>query len=663
DMSTSPQKRHPPPARQPSLPPQTNGTTPPLHCDSIGERIDVVTDRASTNKNPYTNSYPNSSSNPNIPHRPVNRALETAKSHLQQEHPLPIPHAPNRNLINPTTRVSTPNDSPYRSVPRETPTKTFRRPTMDEELRTMKKRFFGTTTLDAYDVGMKLGEGTFGVVTKGIEIATNRAIALKKLITHNLRDGVSVTTVREIKILKSLDHPNIVPIIDMVVERKVPGDRSNRGDVFMVFPYLDHDLCGLLMNHDFKITHSIAKLFMKQILEGMAYIHANNFIHRDIKSANILVDKNGLVMIADFGLARSWSNDSYLPRHLANEYTNMVVTRWYRAPELLLGDVHYGPAVDMWSVGYVNHYRLWVPRLISPRCVLGELYHRLPILPGESDRDQLSKIFSKCGPLTPQSFPGWESLPGFPDAKGFPWHETPASTSMLDSAHKWAMDRTGAELMCQLLTLDPKKRLTATEALKHPWFWVSPLPATLGSIPAVESSHEMTRRDKADSVVRNVSKQPPPGQNRNQAWGLPPPQQHQNQRPGPPPYGAPGRGPVPNGYGNPLPSYPPPQAMGYNSQSQHRPHMSNQHPPRQPVNTNFRPPVGGGMRAGVPVPPFSLTGPGHASLPPPPFALAANRRPGPPPGMMVGVKRPPESRDGGIEKRRRGDGVEGLPYE
>lgn len=135
----------------------------------------------------------------------------------------------------------------------------------------------------------------------------------------------------------------------------------------MVFPYMDHDLCGLLGNTDFKMVPSLAKLLMKQILEGMAYIHAvseegfqhgmnadslqNNYVHRDIKTANILVGRNGSIMIADFGLARSWTNDPEMPPHLANEYTNMVVTRWYRAPELLLGDTRYGPAVDMWSLG------------------------------------------------------------------------------------------------------------------------------------------------------------------------------------------------------------------------------------------------------------------------------------------------------------------------
>ncbi|EIW69050.1 hypothetical protein TREMEDRAFT_14479, partial [Tremella mesenterica DSM 1558] len=311
--------------------------------------------------------------------------------------------------------------------------------------------FAGTKNLLDYDLGAKLGEGTFGVVTKAKELATGKTVALKKLITHNPRDGVSVTTVREIKIIKSLTHPNVVDIMDMVVERKNPNDRSGRGEVFMVFPYMDHDLCGLLNNPDFKMSHSVAKLILKQMLEGIAYIHANNYIHRDIKTANILVDRRGAVKIADFGLARAWTENKLLPAHKAKEYTNMVVTRWYRAPELLLGDRRYGPAIDMWSMG----------------CCLGEMYLRNPILQGESDRDQLYRICARCGPLNQSTFPGWDRLPGFPDSQGHPWDRTPAEI----------MDRGGADLMMRLLTLNPKKRLTAVKALDHPWFFISPLPA------------------------------------------------------------------------------------------------------------------------------------------------------------------------------------------
>lgn len=263
---------------------------------------------------------------------------------------------------------------------------------------------------------------TTSVVTKAIELATKRPVALKKLITHNPRDGVSVTTVREIKILKELNHKNVVPILDMVVERSELGfgplltgpeaakDRSYRSEVFMVFPFMEHDLCGLLLNKDFKILHSTQKLIFKQILEGLFYMHSNNIIHRDLKTANILVGKDGHAMIADFGLARTLGVEP-LPKHGEYEYTNLVVTRWYRAPELLLGMKNYGTAVDMWSMG----------------CILGEMYYRNPIFPGETDEDQLFKIFGRVGPPSEVNWPGWRELPGF-NGKGHeqdqPWEKT-----------------------------------------------------------------------------------------------------------------------------------------------------------------------------------------------------------------------------------------------
>jgi len=200
----------------------------------------------------------------------------------------------------------------------------------------------------------------------------------------------------------------------------VPGDRSHRGEVFVVFPYMDHDLCGLLLNKDFRMTHSIAKLLLKQILEGLSYMHANNIIHRDLKTANILVSKEGSVMIADFGLARTLGVEE-MPKHSPHEYTNMVVTRWYRAPELLLGDTQYTTAVDMWSMG----------------CILGEMYLREPIFPGASDKDQLFRIFQRAGPPTHLSWPGWKKLPGFPEAEDHPWDQVHRDMTLLQCARKW----------------------------------------------------------------------------------------------------------------------------------------------------------------------------------------------------------------------------------
>ena len=548
----------------------------------------------------------------------------------------------------------------------------------EEEQDVYARKFRGVTTLASYDIGLKLGEGTFGVVTKATDRTTGRKVALKKLITHNPRDGVSVTTVREIKILKELRHPNVVPILDMVVQRKkdktqlMPGEPMCRGEVFMVFPYMDHDLCGLLLNKDFRMTHSVAKLLLRQILQGLAYMHGNNIIHRDLKTANILVGKDGSVMIADFGLARTLGTEP-LPKHSKHEYTNMVVTRWYRAPELLLGDVHYGPAIDLWSMG----------------CILGEMYLREPIFPGDSDRDQLLKIFARVEPPNQRVWPGWDKLPGFPDAKNHPWDKTHKETNLLSLARKWQMDRAGADLMVKLLTLDPSKRPTANDALDHVWFWSEPLPAKLGNIPVVESSHEMTTRERAPANR---------GRPQNPAWVQPPPQAHARPQHGR--QGYQGQHPRPQymhqqqqPQHRPPPGYMPPavpaMAMGHagpgfnnNMGGPHGPNHGGNHP-----NSYGRGPAMGGQGHGPPgghqgggrgpPPPFKLAGSGGAGgagagLPPnpntgrvpaPAFRLAGGRQPGGAPsfgGAGGPHKRQSQGEPRGRDKRPRTDGS--LPY-
>ncbi|KIR96464.1 CMGC/CDK protein kinase [Cryptococcus deuterogattii 2001/935-1] len=397
-----------------------------------------------------------------------------------------VPHAPN-----PRAQMATRPPSPKREegeIRQETESVVFKFKlwTAEEELKALGKTFGGSSTLMRYNMGTKLGEGTFGVVTKAVENDTKRAVALKKITQHNFRDGAHITTLREIKILKSLQHPNVVPLLNMVISRHDNHSENTfiKNEVFMVFPYMDHDLCGLLSNNDFKVNHSGAKCIMKQLLDGMAYIHSNNIVHRDIKTANILVDKHGQIMIADFGLARPWTDNKKMPPHLATEYTNMVVTRWYRAPELLLGWCNYGPAVDIWSIG----------------CVLGEMYLRKPILPGGGDREQLSMIFAKCGPLNEETWPGWQDLPGFPEAHGFAWDKTPRDTSILEESKSWHMDRGGADLLVKLLCLDPSKRPTASEALDHPWFWVSPKPAEAINLDFA-ASHEMSAWHKQPAAA------------------------------------------------------------------------------------------------------------------------------------------------------------------
>ncbi|KAJ3337397.1 serine/threonine protein kinase, CMGC, CDC2/CDK sub [Gonapodya sp. JEL0774] len=295
----------------------------------------------------------------------------------------------------------------------------------------------GVTPVSDYDLFDTVGEGTFGVVRVGKEKSTGRMVALKRIIIpENSKDGFPVTALRELSLLKSLRHPNILRLLSIAVS---PSSRSSRtrGDVHMVFDYYPHDLAGLLENPEVEMDLAQVKMYMRQVMEGMKYLHANNVMHRDIKTANILVSDSGLLKLADFGLARPLDSSDR-----NREYTDQVVTRWYRPPELLMESTKYDQAVDMWGVGK-------------------------PIFPGRDDLDQLTCIFLTTGTPTDDYWPGFRSLPLFrrnPDIINLEYRR-----SMI----RERFGRFGkgvVELLSGLLEVNPERRSTAEECLKHWWF-------------------------------------------------------------------------------------------------------------------------------------------------------------------------------------------------
>ncbi|GFH26170.1 protein kinase domain-containing protein, partial [Haematococcus lacustris] len=169
-------------------------------------------------------------------------------------------------------------------------------------------------------------------------------VALKKIRMDTEKEGFPITAIREIKILSSMQHENVVNLRE-IIRSDIHKNNNYKGSIYMVFDYAEHDLTGLMDSNKFKFTEAQVKCIMKQLLKGLAYVHGNGVLHRDLKASNILIDKHGSVKLADFGLARTWQErqDSRL--------TNRVITLWYRPPELLLGAERYGPEVDMWSVG------------------------------------------------------------------------------------------------------------------------------------------------------------------------------------------------------------------------------------------------------------------------------------------------------------------------
>jgi len=227
----------------------------------------------------------------------------------------------------------------------------------------------------------KIGQGTFGSVFMGEDTQNSKEIvALKRINAAQEENGFPITSIREIKILKALNHPNIVILKEMVTSKEKEGIPKS---VFMVFEYLEYDLTGILETREIRMSQDHIKSWSHQLLKGVHYMHTNKVIHRDLKASNLLISKSGRLKIADWGLARSWNDQM-------KRLTNRVITLWYRPPELLLGCTAYSPKIDMWSVG----------------CIIAEMFRRSGFLRGQTEAEQLKLIFEKCGHPTPGDWPG-----------------------------------------------------------------------------------------------------------------------------------------------------------------------------------------------------------------------------------------------------------------
>ncbi|KAJ2712789.1 serine/threonine protein kinase, CMGC, CDC2/CDK sub, partial [Coemansia spiralis] len=344
----------------------------------------------------------------------------------------------------------------------------------------------------------KLGEGTFGEVHKAVHKSSGDVVALKRVLMHNEKEGLPITAIREIKLLKSLNHPNIVPLADMLVRHE--GAASTQGpSVYMVFPYMEHDLTGLLENPKIQLRPEHIKLYLRQLLEGTAYLHASHVMHRDMKASNLLINNDGGLFIADFGLARAFNPDE------KKDLTKCVVTRWYRPPELLLGERKYTTAIDVWGIG----------------CIFAEMLIGKPVFQGSTDLNQIDQVMRVCGSPNDTLWPGWRDLPDCRQVEGFGVYPR----RVRDEFARFGEE--AADLLDMLLQLDPRRRPTAAQALKHRLFFTAPFPARPEDMPTFEHSHEFDRRKHRSQRPRQSSQGPaaPPQ----------PPANHQQQHPPPPP--------------------------------------------------------------------------------------------------------------------------------
>ncbi|XP_020572672.1 probable serine/threonine-protein kinase At1g54610 [Phalaenopsis equestris] len=319
---------------------------------------------------------------------------------------------------------------------------------------------------DSFERLDKIGQGTYSSVYRARDIENGKIVALKKVRFDSLEPESVRFMAREIHILRRLDHPNIINLEGLVTSRMSCS-------LYLVFEYMEHDLAGLAAFPGIKFTEPQVKCYMRQLLCGLDYCHTHGVLHRDIKGSNLLIDNNGILKIADFGLASFFDSQQQQP------LTSRVVTLWYRPPELLLGATTYDVAVDLWSTG----------------CILAELYAGKPIMPGRTEVEQLHKIFKLCGSPSDDY---WRKSK-LPHATIFkpqqPYRRRVAETYEDFPASALA-------LMEVLLSVDPADRGTAAFALKSEYFTTKPLPCDPSTLPKYPPSKELDAKVREEETRR-----------------------------------------------------------------------------------------------------------------------------------------------------------------
>ncbi|KAI5171036.1 hypothetical protein NEFER03_0438 [Nematocida sp. LUAm3] len=286
----------------------------------------------------------------------------------------------------------------------------------------------------------KIGEGTYGVVYKAREKGTGKVVALKKVRLTDDREGMPATTIREISLLKNLRHPYIICLHQVIYTEK---------KLYMVFEYAEVDLKNYLteLRREKKhLTKKEVRKYAYQLISALTYCHSVGILHRDLKPQNILLS-HGNIKLADFGLGRSVG----IPLHTL---TSEVVTLWYRAPELLLGAKYYSTAVDVWSIG----------------CIVAELVMLRPLFPGDSEIDQLYKIFQVLGTPNESIWEGVTALKNYQ-------MEFPVWKNSSNSLTEKLIDKECQSLVDDLLIYNPLERPSAKSILSHPYFEGGGLPA------------------------------------------------------------------------------------------------------------------------------------------------------------------------------------------
>ncbi|KAG0223062.1 kinase-like domain-containing protein [Mortierella sp. GBAus27b] len=319
----------------------------------------------------------------------------------------------------------------------------------------------GCRSVENYEKLNRISEGTYGVVYRARDRLTGEIVALKKLKLDQEKNGFPITSLREIYTLLLAKHPHIVNVREIVV-----GDTLTQ--IFIVMDFIEHDLKELMSGMKQPFLQSEVKTLMLQLLSATELLHENWILHRDLKTSNLLLNNQGEIKVADFGLARRYGEPQGV-------MTQPVVTLWYRAPELLLGSKQYTTAIDIWSIG----------------CIFAELVNNEPLLPGRSEAEQLEKTFKLLGMPNEKIWPGYSKLPFASHVPNFvqPYN-------LLRSRLPYLTEN-GLDLMSRMLTYNPAKRITAEEALQHPYFSEAPPPKHPSMFPTWPSKSERTTKRNA----------------------------------------------------------------------------------------------------------------------------------------------------------------------
>uniref|UniRef100_A0A4W5KQB6 cyclin-dependent kinase n=1 Tax=Hucho hucho TaxID=62062 RepID=A0A4W5KQB6_9TELE len=328
----------------------------------------------------------------------------------------------------------------------------------------------GCRSVEEFQCLNRIEEGTYGVVYRAKDKKTDEIVALKRLKMEKEKEGFPITSLREINTILKAQHPNIVTVREIVVG-------SNMDKIYIVMNYVEHDLKSLMETMKQPFLPGEVKTLMIQLLRGVRHLHDNWILHRDLKTSNLLLSHKGILKVGDFGLAREYGSP-------LKPYTPVVVTLWYRSPELLLGAKEYSTAVDMWSVG----------------CIFGELLTQKPLFPGKSEIDQINKIFKDLGSPSEKIWPGYNELPA---VKKMTFTEYPYNN--MRKRFGALLSDQGFDLMNKFLTYCPSKRILSDEALKHEYFRETPLPIDPSMFPTWPAKSEQQR------VKRGTSPRPPEG--------------------------------------------------------------------------------------------------------------------------------------------------------